>query len=62
VTGDSELPRAEAALRAGLQVAFAFPILLRDQVVGVIDFLGSEVREPDPELLAMLSAIGTQIG
>jgi PAS domain S-box-containing protein len=62
VTGDFELPRAEAALRAGLQVAFAFPILLRDQVVGVIDFLGSEVREPEPELLAMLSAIGTQIG
>ncbi|HEY6555153.1 MAG TPA: PAS domain-containing protein, partial [Vicinamibacteria bacterium] len=62
VAGDSELPRAEVALRAGLKAAFAFPILRREHVAGVVDFLGSDLREPEPELLAMLSAIGSQIG
>jgi two-component system cell cycle sensor histidine kinase/response regulator CckA len=59
---DANFPRASAATTAGLRSAFGFPILLRGEVAGVIDFLSPEVREPEPELLAMLSAIGTQIG
>ena len=59
---DPSFPRAAAATSAGLRCAFAFPVRLRDGVAGVIDVLGPERCEPEPELLAMLSAIGSQIG
>ena len=62
VAREAGFPRAASATNAGLRGAFAFPIQLRDGVTGVIDFLGPEMREPEPELLAMLSAIGSQIG
>jgi PAS domain S-box-containing protein len=59
---DAGLPRSVLAASAGLRGALGFPILLQGEVAGVIDFLGPEMREPEPELLAMLSAIGSQIG
>jgi two-component system, cell cycle sensor histidine kinase and response regulator CckA len=62
VTQDANFPRAAAAKKAGLQGAFAFPIQLRDEVLGVIDFLAPQMREPEPDLSAMLSAIGSQMG
>jgi PAS domain S-box-containing protein len=62
VARDASFPRAASATNAELRGAFAFPIQLRDGVTGVIDFLGPEMPEPEPELLAMLSAIGSQIG
>ena len=49
-------------MSAGLRGAFGFPILLRGEVAGVIDCLGPGMVEPEPELLATLAAIGTQIG
>jgi PAS domain S-box-containing protein len=62
VAADTNFPRSPIAERAGLRSAFSFPILLRDQVLGVIEGFGSEVKEPDGELLQMLGAIGSQIG
>ncbi|MCX6022964.1 MAG: ATP-binding protein, partial [Chloroflexi bacterium] len=48
--------------RAGLRVAFGCPIVLNDEVYGVIEFFGSEVREPDEALVQLVSTIGNQIG
>jgi two-component system, cell cycle sensor histidine kinase and response regulator CckA len=62
VARDPEFQRAAAAARAGLRGAVGFPILLRGEVVGVVDFLGAEIHAPEPELLVMLAAIGSQIG
>jgi GAF domain-containing protein len=45
-----------------LRGAVAFPILLRGETVGIIEFFSRTVRQPDQEQLAMLSAIGSQIG
>ncbi len=62
VVHDDNFPRAPAAARVGLHGAFAFPIIIGGATVGVMEFFSREIREPDAELLEMLSAIGSQIG
>jgi len=54
--------RGDAAARDGLHGAVAFPIMLRDEVLGVMDFLSHEVRVPDADVLEMLTTFGSQIG
>jgi PAS domain S-box-containing protein len=62
VTVDPNFPRAAVAAREGIHGAFAFPIRLGQEVLGVLEFFSREVREPDPDLLQMMSAVGSQIG
>jgi PAS domain S-box-containing protein len=62
VVADKNFPRAVLALKCGLHAAFAFPICLGGDVLGVIEFFSREIREPDRQLLDMFSAIGSQIG
>ena len=59
---EDNFPRRTAALKDGLRSAFAFPISLRQKVTGVIEFLATEVRDPDAEFLTMMASIGIQIG
>ena len=62
VVHDANFLRASVAAREGLHAAFAFPILLGADVLGVIDFFSHEIRQPDQELLNMMAALGSQIG
>jgi PAS domain S-box-containing protein len=62
VVHDANFLRASVAAREGLHAAFAFPILLGADVLGVIDFFSHEIRHPDQELLNMMAALGSQIG
>ncbi len=62
VARDTNFPRAVVGAREGLHAAFGFPVLLRDEVLGVMEFFSREIREPDQELLAMLTTVGNQIG
>jgi signal transduction histidine kinase/DNA-binding response OmpR family regulator len=62
VVADSNFPRAPIAAREGLHAAFAFPIQLSNEVVGVMDFFSQEIRQPDQDLLDMMTTIGSQIG
>lgn len=62
VVKDSNFARAQAAENAGLRGAFGFPILLGNEVVGIIEFFSREIRQPDKELLNMIVALGSQIG
>jgi two-component system, sensor histidine kinase and response regulator len=62
VVHDPNFPRAQAASRAGLHGAFGFPILRGTTVLAVMEFFAREVRQPDPDLLGMLGAVGSQIG
>ena len=62
VTCDPNFPRAPIASKEGLRSAFGFPILLADEVLGVLEFFSPEIREPDTKLLKLLSAVGSQIG
>ena len=46
VVRDTNFPRAPVAGREGLHGAFGFPILLRGDVVSVMEFFSREIREP----------------
>ena len=54
--------RQASCLKLGFRSAFAFSILARDERVGVMEFFGREVREPDDALLEVSGAISGQIG
>jgi PAS domain S-box-containing protein len=45
-----------------IHAAFAFPIILRNEVLGVIEFFSTTVRSPDDDVLKMAQAIGGEIG
>ncbi len=60
--GDHRVRRRELAARYGLRSAFAFPIRLADEVLGVILVFSRQVRAPDKPLLEMLEGICSQVG
>jgi PAS domain S-box-containing protein len=53
---------ADIAAREGLHAAFALPILLGSEVLGVMGFFSRDVWQVDQILLDMLATIGSQIG
>jgi signal transduction histidine kinase/PAS domain-containing protein len=57
-----DLPREAAAEADGLHSAFAVPISLRGDCLGVIEFLSHQVRPADDAILVMMANLGTQIG
>jgi signal transduction histidine kinase/integral membrane sensor domain MASE1/CheY-like chemotaxis protein len=62
VVVDPNFPRMPAALELGLHGAVGFPILLRDEVVGVIEFFSREIKRPDADLVQMFATVGGQVG
>jgi two-component system, sensor histidine kinase and response regulator len=62
VVCDTNFPRSPIAQRVGLHAAFGFPIRRGLEVLGVMEFFSREIREPDEELLGMLTTVGSQIG
>ena len=62
VVADPNFPRAAIAEKEGLHGAFALPILTNGRVVGVMEFFSREIREPDGDLLRMLTQVGAHIG
>jgi PAS domain S-box-containing protein len=59
---DANFPRAPSAARAGLRTAVCFPIRGATDVLGAIEFLASERREPDHDLVATMTSLGSRIG
>jgi PAS domain S-box-containing protein len=62
VVSDQNFPRGPIAEREEIHAALAFPILLGEEALGVIEFFSREIRQPDLELLNVLATIGSQIG
>jgi len=62
ITVDKNFPRAPAAREAGLRGGFAFPLFAGRAVNGVIELFSEHVAEPDPDLLQLVTALGSQIG
>jgi len=62
LASDTNFPRQEAALRDGLHAAFAVPILLRGDTLGVLEFFSRATRPTDVAILEMMNSVGTQIG
>ncbi|HEY8360362.1 MAG TPA: response regulator [Ramlibacter sp.] len=54
--------RGAIAAKAGLHCAFGFPILASGNPLGMIEFYGRKIAEPDEALLGIVQAIGSQIG
>jgi PAS domain S-box-containing protein len=62
ISEDSNFTRAATALKSGLNTVFGFPILLGNEMLGVIECFSSRIQEPDEDLLQMMATIGSQIG
>jgi PAS domain S-box-containing protein len=62
VTADGNFPRAPLAAREGLRGAFASPVVLKGDTLGILEFFSHEIRQPDEDLLQMMTAIGNQVG
>jgi PAS domain S-box-containing protein len=62
VARDSHFDRAEVAARDGLHGAFAFPVVLGGEVVGVFEFLSRDIWQFDEDLLDIMANVGRQIG
>ena len=62
VTQDNNFPRASEASREDLRGAFAFPIKLGGEILGIMEFFSSDIRQPDEPLLKTVEAIGREIG
>jgi PAS domain S-box-containing protein len=56
------LPLAMMAKDSGLHGAFAIPLRNGPEVIGVMAFFSTEVRQANDDHLSMLSALGGQIG
>lgn len=62
VLADTDFPRNAIAAKAGLHGAMCFPIRLKDEIYGVMEFFSHEIRPPDPPQLQMMAEIGHKIG
>jgi PAS domain S-box-containing protein len=62
ITADPNFPRASSAVAAGLRAAFCFPIRGGSGVLGAIEFLAREPRDPDADLLETVTSLGGRIG
>jgi diguanylate cyclase (GGDEF)-like protein/PAS domain S-box-containing protein len=62
ITAEETFWRKPSAAKLGFRSAFAFPILAGDEHVGLMEFFGRDVRQPDEALIQVTGAIGSQIG
>ncbi|MBP9146949.1 MAG: PAS domain S-box protein [Thermoanaerobaculia bacterium] len=59
---DKDCRRQAEAAALHLRGAVGFPIRLGEELLGVIDFLGMSMSEPDPALQEAFESVGRQIG
>jgi PAS domain S-box-containing protein len=62
VSEDPSFSRIKQAVDTGIRAGFAFPVLVRDEVVAIVEFFATEALEPDEQLLEILLQVGTQLG
>src|SRR3954469_3444561 len=62
VVADANFPRARFAEDAALGCALACPLTSGDEFLGVMEFFGGDVADPDDEMLEMFAAVGAQVG
>ncbi|MBA3534293.1 MAG: response regulator [Ardenticatenales bacterium] len=60
---DSNFPRAALLSSLPVRTAFAFPVLVEQEVAAVLEFfLDRVLTEPDDSLLELMADLGTQLG
>jgi len=61
VTADGTFLRKSAAAKAGLHCGFAFPLRLRGEILGVVEFFSVRTRQPEDDVLEMFATLGSLI-
>ncbi len=61
IVNDPHFVHAEGAKNANLHSGFCFPMILENDVFGIMEFFSEEIDSPDENLLQMMAAIGPQI-
>ena len=59
---DKPFRRRISAVKFGWGSAYAFPILIGSDVIGIMEFFGPDIRKPDEALVQTTVSIGSQIG
>ena len=49
-------------MKPGLHAAFAFPLQLRGEILGVAEFHSEQIRPPESDLLQIFATLGNLIG
>ena len=62
VSEDETFPRGGASADWNIKSAFAFPVLVGEEVVAVLEFFSFRFMPPDAQLLPVLTQLGIQIG
>jgi len=62
VQKEPNFPRLAAAAEERLHAAFGCPIVVGGETVGVIEFFSDTIREPDTDLMEVMTTICGQIG
>lgn len=62
LTNPATFPRAALSANASMKAAFAFPIVSRGEIRGVMEFFSRAQRELSQPLLPTMTLIGAQIG
>ena len=62
ITQDPNFPRAHMADELGIRGGFAFPVMIGNAVMSVLEFFSRSVEPPNPRLLDIMEIIGTQLG
>ncbi|MBV8986713.1 MAG: EAL domain-containing protein [Acidimicrobiia bacterium] len=59
---EPDFTRAAAAERAGFRTALAFPVLVGNDIVAVVELFSTQQQGLDEHLVAVLGACGSQVG
>jgi len=62
IAEDNNFPRLEAALTAGLVAGFAFPVVVRSEVVAILEFFSDKATSPNEFFSQLAAEIGIQLG
>ncbi|MGH1375404.1 MAG: PAS domain S-box protein [Alphaproteobacteria bacterium] len=62
VQSDPNFPRNKEVKDIKVHAAFAFPVMIENDVVAVLEFFADIIMEPDEEILETMAIIGTQVG
>ncbi|UVW27273.1 bifunctional diguanylate cyclase/phosphodiesterase [Massilia sp. H6] len=58
----TEFPRVPLLAQWGLSALFAFPVMIGDEVVAILEFFSRELQTPDDSMLRLMAQVGTQLG
>ena len=62
LAADARLGGSAWPVQAGFRAALAFPVVLGGHVLGVMEFFNLQSRQPEPDVIQMMDAIGAQVG